>query len=210
MRLLVTAGPTREHIDSVRFISNASSGRMAFAIAEEAKRRGHEVVLVCGPVALDPPAVEVVPVISAADMLEVCLGVFERCDAAVMAAAVSDWRPRVTHEGKLPKAQVGLSLELEPTTDVCAALGERKGGRVLVGFAVQDLDARTRAEEKMRRKHCDAIVLNGPGNIGSDAGQIEIKVVGEPWGSPVKGTKAAMGAAVVDVVESLLGRRKPA
>ncbi len=208
MRLLVSAGPTREYLDTVRFLSNASSGRMGYAIAEEAHRRGHDVVLVAGPVALAAPCgVAVVAVVSADEMLAACQKAFEHCDAAVMTAAVSDWRPVDREQTKPAKPDGGLQLALEPTPDICAALGSTKSGRIVVGFAVQDVDPYRRAEEKMWLKGCDAIVLNGPGNLGSLNGSIEIKTAAGPWRPAVSGAKSKLGRAVVDLVEELMTAR---
>ena len=207
MRILITAGPTREYFDTVRFVSNGSTGKMGYAIAAAAAERGHEVLLVSGPVTLVPPPVEVVRVTSAEQMLEACCQAFEACDAAVMAAAVSDWRPTVCLDHKAVKQASPQRLELEPTPDICATLGERKGRRVLVGFAMQDQDHHRRAEDKMARKRCDAMVLTGPETMGKERAQVEIKVGAEPWTGPLAEGKEHIGRVVVELVERLLARR---
>jgi len=201
VRVLVTAGPTREHFDPVRYFSNASSGRMGYAIARAARERGHDVILVSGPVALDPPDVTVVHVVTADQMLEACLAHFLECDAALMTAAVADWRPTKPLSRKAPKAASAMTLPMEPTPDVCATLGEIKGHRVLIGFAVQDDHAHQRAEEKMRRKSCDAMVLNSIAAIGAAESTIEIKSGESPWGQPITGAKDVLAAAVVELAE---------
>jgi len=207
VRILVTAGPTREYFDTVRFISNASTGRMGYAIAAAAADRGHQMVLVSGPVVLPAPPVEVVRVTTAAEMLAACEEAFAACDAAVMAAAVSDWRPAVREDHKAAKQTSCHTVELEPTPDICAALGAVKGRRVLVGFAVQDCEPHRRAEQKMVRKRCDAIVLNSPETMGSEKARVEVKLADEPWSEPVTAGKGEIGRLVVELVERLVAAR---
>ncbi len=208
MRFLVTAGPTREYVDSVRFISNSSSGKMGYAIALEAAARGHEVFLVSGPVDLpDPPGVRVVRVVSSAEMFEAAVGFFAQCDAAIMAAAVSDFRPRNPSARKIAKRDAPLSIELEPTEDICAHLGNQKRSRIVIGFAMEDHDHHGHAEAKLRRKNCDAIVLNKVANLAADRGEIQILTANRPWAEPLSGTKGQLAQGVVDFVEELLRRR---
>lgn len=204
MRLLVTAGPTREFFDSVRFISNPSSGKMGYEIASEAASRGHDVVLVAGPVGLpEPHGVQVIHVVSAEDMFEVVLSLFDGCRAAIMTAAVCDYRPTRRLDHKLRKQNRVRTIHLQPTPDICAHLGRIKGDRVLIGFAMEDQDHRARAEEKLRRKRCDAIVLNGLGNVGGDSAEIEVFRAGTGWGDPISGSKAELASVLVDLVEKL-------
>ena len=161
MRILVTAGPTREAIDAVRFISNRSSGRMGYAIAACAAARAHEVRLVSGPVALGAPArVAVFPVLSAADMLEAVTAHVNWCDALVMAAAVADWRPRHVQAGKIKKHGGPPHLDLEPTADILAQVRPLKGPRIFVGFAAETGSVRAEAERKLHAKGLDLIVAN--------------------------------------------------
>lgn len=207
MRILVTAGPTREYFDNVRFISNASSGRMGYAVAEAARARGHEVVLISGPVELPAPDVEVIRVESAEQMLSAATRVFADCDAGIMTAAVADFRPAVRLTRKAPKPSGPHEVQLEPTPDILATLGAVKGDRILVGFALQDDDPQARAEEKLVRKRCDAIVLNGPETIASQRATQQIKVVGEPWTAPVDATKAEAAERIVALVERLAASR---
>jgi phosphopantothenoylcysteine decarboxylase/phosphopantothenate--cysteine ligase len=168
MKILATAGPTREHIDDVRFISNLSSGRMGFVIAEAAVRTGHEAVLVAGPTNLEPPeGVEFVPVVSAAEMAEAVKSCFENVDAVVMAAAVADYRPKKKIAGKIRKGEKPLNLELERTEDILAYLGGIKKDRVLVGFALEASEADVdRGLEKCRAKNCDIVVVNTVSAMG--------------------------------------------
>jgi phosphopantothenoylcysteine decarboxylase/phosphopantothenate--cysteine ligase len=206
-RLLITAGPTREYIDTVRYLTNASSGRLGYAIARQANQAGHQVTLVTGPVALvPPPGVEVVSVVSAAEMFDACVAGFEMADAAVLAAAVCDYRPARRQDRKLKKQGAARTLDLEPTRDICAHLGSIKAQRVVVGFALEDHDLHHNAEAKLRQKHCDAIVLNDVDTIGGDQTSIQWLVAGETWSEPVAGSKDRAAAEVVRLVERLLGR----
>lgn len=210
MRILVTAGPTREYFDSVRFISNPSSGKMGYAVAGEAVRRGHQVVLVSGPVELsEPDGAEVIRVVSAHEMFQAVTSEFPECQAAVMTAAVCDYRPSKRLSRKLKKqGRSSRSVKLEPTEDILAHLGQMKGDRVLIGFAVEDHEPHANAEAKLRRKRCDAMVLNGLGNIGSDSAEVEILREDAGWSAPFSGTKGHVAAAVMDLLESLLGARR--
>ena len=175
MRILITAGPTREYLDDVRYLSNASSGRMGFAVAAAAVAAGHEVVLVAGPVALKPPeGCRVVNVETTEEMGRACVEAFDDCDGVVAAAAVCDYRPLCRHEGKLTKTGEPVSIEMIETDDVLATLGAGKEGRFVVGFALEASNAREGALQKLRAKNCDAIVLNGPEAIGSEVNSIEL------------------------------------
>jgi len=161
MRILVTAGPTREPIDPVRFISNRSSGRMGYAVAEAALARGFEVILISGPVCLAPAAgAEVVPVGTAEEMLFAVKSRLAGCDVLVMCAAVADWRPAHYSPVKLKKDRTRSSLELERTPDILAAVAEGKGKRIHVGFAAETGDPTSEALRKLREKVLDLIVAN--------------------------------------------------
>ena len=158
---LVTAGATIEPIDPVRFISNHSSGKMGYAIAETLAQRGARVTLISGRTALACPAgVERVDVLSARDMYEACIERFEQSDGAVMCAAVADYTPAEVAEQKIKKSDDDLSLSLRRTDDIAATLGQRKGSRVLVGFAMETEAEEANAQRKLERKNFDFIVLN--------------------------------------------------
>ncbi len=185
LRVLVSAGGTREPIDSVRFISNRSSGRMGFALAARAAARGAQVTLVAANVALEPPAgVRVVPVSTAAELADACEREFDGCDVLLMAAAVADFRPAHPADHKLKKTgehAAGMTIELEPTADVISGLADRRrAGQVLVGFAAEHGErALAYARDKRRRKRLDAIVVNDvsqPG-IGFDAADNAVTVI---------------------------------
>src|SRR5690606_25643136 len=169
VRVLVTAGPTREWLDPVRFLSNPSTGRMGFAVAAEAARRGADVLLVAGPTPLPtPPGVRRVDVESAREMYEAVLQAFEDgVDVVIKAAAVSDFRPRVSHERKRKKSDSPWTLDLEPNPDILAALGSRKRREILVGFAAETHDGREHARAKLAAKNLDLIVLNDVGEAGA-------------------------------------------
>jgi len=161
MRMLVTAGPTREHIDPVRFISNRSTGKMGFAIAQYAAARGHAVTLIAGPVALaTPPGVQRVDVVSACDMLAAVEKYLSTCDALVMCAAVADWRPRQVSAGKLKKRNMSPVLELEANPDILKTIRDRKNGRIFVGFAAETGDPRPEGRRKLAEKGLDLLVAN--------------------------------------------------
>ena len=161
MRILVTAGPTREAIDPVRFISNRSSGKMGYAVAIAARDRGHEVRLVTGPVSLQPPyGVTVFQVVTAADMLAAVEAHVDWCDALVMSAAVADWRPAAVLPQKIKKVNQLAELRLEPTVDILGAIRPRKGTRTFVGFAAETETLLAEARRKVDAKGLDAIVAN--------------------------------------------------
>jgi len=161
MRILVTAGPTREHLDPVRFLSNRSTGKMGFAVAEQAAARGHDVVLVAGPVALPTPAgVTRVDIVSALDLLAAVQRHLPRADALVMAAAVADWRPRAVRAVKLKEQALGPTLDLEPNPDILMTVRPLKGGRIFVGFAAETGDPLPEARRKLAAKGLDLIVAN--------------------------------------------------
>lgn len=163
MRVLITAGPTREKIDPVRFITNYSSGRMGYAIARAAVEAGHDVILVSGPVTLTRPEgiKEFYSVESAAEMAEKVFELFPAVDAAVMVAAVADYRPAEICSSKMKKSDGDLFLRLERTTDILAGLGARKqNGQKLVGFAAETDDLLENAQGKLERKNLDWIAAN--------------------------------------------------
>lgn len=161
IRALVTAGPTREPLDPVRFISNPSTGLMGFALARALRERGAEVTLISGPTALKAPAeVHLVPVITAEEMHQAVLENFDRCQLVIKAAAVSDFKPAVFVDHKVKKDQAGLTVKFTPTTDILEELGRRKKHQVLIGFAAETEDAVENARAKLMRKNLDLIVVN--------------------------------------------------
>ena len=178
-RVLINAGPTQEAIDPVRYIGNRSTGKMGFALAEEAALRGAQVDLVAGPVALstDRPGITRTNVTSAAEMAEACKARFPQADMAILAAAVADWRPKQAAGHKMKKRHAPASLDLEPTEDILAWMGAHKAkGQKLVGFALETNDGRAHAEDKLARKNLDLIVLNTLEDAGAGFGHDTNKV----------------------------------
>jgi phosphopantothenoylcysteine decarboxylase/phosphopantothenate--cysteine ligase len=204
-RILITSGPTRQYLDPVRYLTNASSGRMGSALAAAALAAGHEVVIVSGPVDVEyPPQTEVLFVVSTEEMLEACRRVFHDCHGLIAAAAPCDYRPVHVAPHKLRKTGGPLRLELTETPDIVATLAKSKGSRWMVAFALETEDNRMRALQKLERKKCDLIVLNGPASIHGPATEVEII---DPSGTVVaalSGPKAEVAKQIVAVIERLL------
>jgi phosphopantothenoylcysteine decarboxylase/phosphopantothenate--cysteine ligase len=207
LRFLVSAGPTREHIDDVRFLSNASSGRMGYAVAAAAAGAGHRVVVVTGTTDLDVPrGVERVRVVSAADMLRAMTGGFGDADAVVMTAAVCDYRPARRARGKTKKTGAPHALRLRPTTDILETLGRRKRSQILVGFCLSTGDLVAEAAAKCARKRCDLMVANGPDALGRRHADVWFV---EPDGTAkavCRARKSAIATRIVRRVEALAAR----
>lgn len=182
MRCLITAGPTREHLDPVRFLSNGSSGKMGYALAEAAAARGWEVDLVSGPVSLPAPVgVRVHRVVSAADMLAACEPRFAACDLFIAVAAVADYRPETFSAEKTKKQAGPVTLTLVPTVDILRTLaGRRRPGQLVVGFAAETNDVEAYARKKLVGKNCDWIVANdvSQAGIGMDADANAVLLLG--------------------------------
>jgi phosphopantothenoylcysteine decarboxylase/phosphopantothenate--cysteine ligase len=217
LRVLVTAGGTREPIDSVRFIGNRSSGRMGFALAREAARRGADVTLVAANVTLDPPpGIRVLPVGTAAELAQACEREFDACDVLLMAAAVADFRPASPVEHKLKKDRGTPTIELEPTDDVLSALAaRRRDSQVLVGFAAEHGEgAVDYGRGKLERKRLDAVVVNDvstPG-IGFDSSDNEVAILTLGGGvrQVPRASKESVARAVLDEIERLRSEREGA
>jgi phosphopantothenoylcysteine decarboxylase/phosphopantothenate--cysteine ligase len=160
VRFLITAGPTREPIDPVRYLSNRSSGKMGYAIAEAAIEAGHEVILISGAVNVDRPrGVAVVPIETSDEMFDAVMQQANNCDILVMCAAVADYKPAKVSKTKIKKRDAELSLELKPTRDILSSL-PRNRKYFVIGFAAETDDLEANARQKLRAKHCDAIVAN--------------------------------------------------
>jgi phosphopantothenoylcysteine decarboxylase/phosphopantothenate--cysteine ligase len=212
MKILVTAGPTREAIDPVRYISNRSSGRMGYAVARAAVERGHEVVLISGPVAIPPPeGVLLVPVVSAEDMRAAVQARLEACEALVMCAAVADWRPAEVNPVKIKKMGTAPVLRLVKTPDILAGASAHKGERIFVGFAAETGgDFEAEAARKRRKKHCDLVVVNdvtAPG-AGFDVETNRVSLVAESGVErlPLM-SKLEVGRRIVAWIEDQLANR---
>ena len=207
--ILITAGPTYEKIDPVRFIGNYSSGKMGFALAEECYRRGARVTLVTGPVSLScSPGIERIDVESCDQMHAAATRVFPRCQAAVLSAAVADFKPARVSDVKINREGNGLHIDLQPTHDIAASLGGMKQpGQRLVCFALETNDEEQHARAKLKKKNADFIVLNStriPGTtFGTDDNQIAIISASGRRDYPKK-SKTAVAADIVDELETLL------
>lgn len=206
LHVIVTAGPTREYIDPVRYLSNESSGTMGFAIARAARARGHRVTLVAGPVHQPTPeGVERVDVVSALEMLAALQERFPGADAVFMAAAVGDFRPKERLGGKWKKKEeggAGATLELVENPDLLATIARAKGDRLVVAFALETADGEARAARKLVRKNADFIVLNGASAL--NAARSSVSLIGPDgviW-SRIDSPKEETAEALVD----LLGR----
>lgn len=207
----ITAGPTREKLDPVRFISNFSSGKMGYALAEEAARRGARVILVSGPVALEArnPLIEVRRVESAEEMLAEARKAFAGSDIAIMCAAVADYRPAAVSPSKLKRGDSpAMTLELVRNPDIAATLGsEKRPGQTLVGFALETDDAIANGADKLRRKNLDMIVVNSLADKGAGFGtDTNLVTIITADGRRTAGTlkpKSAVAADIIDSIETL-------
>jgi phosphopantothenoylcysteine decarboxylase/phosphopantothenate--cysteine ligase len=179
VRFLITAGPTRETIDPVRYISNRSSGKMGYAIAEAAIAAGHDVVLISGPVNLDPPrGATLTSILTADEMHEAVHRHVRDCDVLVMCAAIADYKPAKFSAQKIKKRDASLSLELVPTRDILLSLPKQDRHFLVVGFAAETNDVAENARKKLREKNCDIVVANDVSdqNIGMESDQNEVKI----------------------------------
>lgn len=208
-KILITAGPTYEKIDPVRFIGNYSSGKMGFALAEECSRRGAKVVLVAGPVSLTcSESIQRVDVESCKEMYEAAVGEFSKCDAAILCAAVADFRPEEIAEQKIKRVGGDLLLKLKPTQDIAATIGTMKGeGQRIVAFALETNEEESNAQRKLEKKNADFIVLNStriPGTtFQADDNQITI-INKEGKKSYAKKPKTEVARDIIDELVSIL------
>ena len=209
-RVLVTAGPTYEKLDPVRFIGNYSSGKMGFALAEECARRGAEVQLVSGPVSLDThhPRIQRTDVESAEEMYKACTERFAQADVAILCAAVADFTPSQVADKKIKREGEQLVLRLSPTHDIARSLGEMKHeGQIMVGFALETNDEETHAKDKLKRKNLDFIVLNSLQDKGAgfrtDTNKVTILDAKGKTEFPLK-SKREVAADIVNRICTLL------
>ena len=204
MHILITAGGTREYLDPVRFISNASSGRMGYALGRAAIRAGHTVALITAPTALRTPAkAKVVNVETSKEMFQAVKKHFAECDCLIMAAAVSDYAPERTSKRKLKKSEADLTIKLKPTRDILAWAGKNKKAQIVVGFALEDRAVCRRAENKLKEKRLDMIVANTPSAISADAATVHIKTVDRDWLTIPDAAKRKIAAKIISQVETL-------
>jgi phosphopantothenoylcysteine decarboxylase / phosphopantothenate---cysteine ligase len=211
--VLVTAGPTREPLDPVRFLSNPSSGKMGYELAREAVARGARTILVSGPTALVPPVgAKTEAVGTAAEMEKACLKAFPKADVVVMAAAVSDFRFKAVRGRKAAKEEIGPTLAIERTPDILARLGrDKKPGQVLVGFAAETHDVAAHARRKMSAKKTDLMVANAVGEggaFGADASEALIIAPAGPVRETGRLSKREIARLIFDRIEALLEEKR--
>ncbi len=212
IRVMITAGPTREAIDPVRYITNHSSGKMGYALAEQALQRGAEVTLISGKTALKPPVgVKLVPVTTAAEMHEAVMTHYQDCQVLIKAAAVADYRPKTVAERKMKKKDDDLVIALEKTQDIALALGKVKGNRIFVGFAAETNDLIENAKDKITRKNFDFIVANNVLQAGAGFdGDTNIVTLIDPDGSQQSlelMTKREVAEIILNRIAALLAAR---
>jgi phosphopantothenoylcysteine decarboxylase/phosphopantothenate--cysteine ligase len=205
-RILITSGPTRQYLDPVRYLTNASSGRMGRALAEAAIELGHEVLVVSGPVTIDyPTTAKVRQIVSTDELLAVCQELFPSCDGVIGAAAPCDYRPVRVEERKISKTGEPLALNLVETPDVMATLGAAKrSNQWLVGFALETDDQRFRALAKLERKSCDLIVLNGPSAMDAADNQVEMLDKSGAVVATSVGSKERVASDILRVIQDRL------
>ena len=205
MHLLITAGGTREYIDPVRFITNASSGKMGYALACAAQKAGHKVTLISTSDLQPPIGADFIGVDSAAEMFEAVKKHFSRCDCLIMAAAVADYTPVKKTKTKIKKTNKSLTIKLKPTADILKWAGKhKKKNQVIVGFALEDRAIRSRAEKKLKEKNLDMIIANTPAAIGSDKSSVQIRTTGGKWQKIPQASKMAIAIRVIAAIEKII------
>ncbi len=211
MHFLITAGGTREYIDPVRFISNASSGKTGYALTQAAAQAEHKVTIISASDLQPPEGVDFVGVESAEDMFNAVKKFFPKCDCLIMAAAVADYTPARPNKRKIKRTSKPLTIKLKPTPDILKWAGKYKnksrvaghGPRIIVGFALEDRAIRSRAEKKLKEKQLDMIIANAPAAIGADEAAVQIKIPGRKWLSLPRADKATVARKIIALIESL-------
>ena len=207
-RILITSGPTRQYLDPVRYLTNASSGRMGAALAAAALAAGHEPVVVSGPVDVDyPPGARVVPVVTTDEMAAACREAFPGCAGLIAAAAPCDYRPVMIAPHKIRKTGGPLRLELVETPDVVAGLAEIKTTQWMVAFALETEDPRMRALQKLERKNCDLIVVNGPAAMHAADTRVEVLDATGTVVAALAGSKREVADGILRAVATWLAAR---
>lgn len=208
-RILITSGPTRQYLDPVRYLTNASSGRMGASLAAAALQLGHQVLVVSGPVLVPYPAgVEQIDVITTDELLQVCRDEFPRCDGLIGAAAPCDYRPVKVATQKIAKTGQPLELHLVETPDVVATLGAAKrSDQWVVGFALETEDQHFRAITKMERKSCDLMVLNGPEAMNSLDNRVEVLAHNGQVLAEIHGPKERVATGILEIIQRHLIER---
>ena len=209
MHFLITAGGTREYIDPVRFISNASSGRMGYALAAATIDTGHRVTLISTSDLQPVVGVEFVGVDSAAEMFAAVKFFFAKCDCLIMAAAVADYTPVRPAKTKIKRTGKPVNIRLKPTPDILKWAGEHKvkskkaKDKIVVGFALEDSNLRRNAERKLKEKNLDMIIANTPAAIGSDETGVQIKAPGHKWLRLPRADKTTIAKKIISLVECI-------
>jgi len=204
MHFLITVGGTREYIDPVRFIANASSGKMGYALACAALKAGHKVTLISASDLQPPVGMDFVGVESAQDMFNAVKKFFTKCDCLIMAAAVADYAPVRPAKTKIRRTPRYLTLKLKPTPDILKWAGtHKKKNQVVVGFALEDKKLRERAERKLKDKNLDMIIANRPAAIGVDKSTVEIKIHKCKWLKLPKVSKATIAKKIISLAGSI-------
>jgi len=209
MRFLITAGGTREYIDPVRFISNASSGKTGYALARAGVEAGHKVILVSASGLQPPVGVDFVGVDSAAEMFTAVKKFFAKCDCLIMTAAVADYTPARQSKTKIKKTNKTLAIKLKPTPDILEWAGKNKSRTtnheppIVVGFALEDKNLRKNAEKKLKEKNLDMIIANTPAAIGADKSVVQIKIPSRKWLKIPLATKTAIAKKIISMVENM-------
>jgi phosphopantothenoylcysteine decarboxylase/phosphopantothenate--cysteine ligase len=201
MHFLITAGGTREHIDPVRFISNASSGKMGYALAAAAAKAGHKVTLISASDLQPPVGADLVGVDSAAEMFAAVKKHFSWCSCLIMAAAVADYAPIKKSKTKIRKSNKNLVIKLRPTTDILKWAGKHKRkNQIVVGFALEDKNLRRNAEKKLKEKNLDMIIANATSEIGSDSTVVQIKTPSGEWLKLKRAAKIKIAEKIVGLL----------
>ena len=205
-KILITSGPTRQYLDPVRYLTNASSGRMGQALAAAAKSVGHDVIVVSGPVEVSyPEGIAVVPVISTEEMLAAAQELFPDCDGAIGVAAPCDYRPIKVQDQKIAKTGEPLALHLIETPDVIASLGtDKRTDQWVVGFALETDDHRFRAIRKLEEKSCDLIVLNSPEAMNAEDTAVEILDQNGDVVNAISGSKRDVAHRIIQTIDQRL------
>jgi len=202
MHFLITAGGTREYIDPVRFISNASSGRMGYALAAAALEAGHKVALISASDLQPPVGVDFVGVDSAAEMFKAVKTLFGKCGCLIMAAAVSDYTPVRPARSKIKRSGRLLTVKLKPTADILKWAGEhKKKNQIVVGFALEDKNLRANAEKKLKEKNLDMIVANRPETIGSEKTSVDVRTCEGGWTKIRRADKTVVARKIIAAIE---------
>ncbi|MCF7956368.1 MAG: phosphopantothenoylcysteine decarboxylase [Phycisphaerae bacterium] len=207
MNILITAGGTREYIDPVRFISNASTGKMGYALARAAIKAGHNVTLITAPTTLRrPAAAKVIEVETSAEMFKAVKKHFLKSDCLIMSAAVSDYKPEKTSTVKIKKSDTELTIKLKPTQDILKWAGRNKSkGQFIAGFALEDKSLKHNAESKLKSKNLDMIIANAPTAIAAEKSTVYIKTAKADWLELQDMKKEKTAATIIRLIDNYCG-----